>query len=343
MTTNLVLVDPARRRLAMSLGACALAWPLAASSRVEPARRRTSRVLMGTMVEIAAQGRDERLLDSAIDAAFARMALLEAQMSHYRADSQLAAIGSAAGIAPVPVSADLMRVLAMAQAVSTRSDGAFDATIGSTGLWDFNPGSARMPSPAYIRAHASAVDYRNLELDSGKGTAYLRSQGMKLDLGGIAKLYILESGLNTLRYLGIENALISGGGDVLAVANATSRPWRVGIRDPRQPSRLLGAVDLRSGFVASSGDYERCFVRDGRRYHHVLDPRTGYPAEGPHGVALVGETLDRVNGWGAAAMVMAPRAGRELLEREGAGQALIAGRDGGLWITPALQQRLQPA
>jgi FAD:protein FMN transferase len=342
MTPDLVLADPTRRRLAMGLGACAMAWPLAASSRVEPARRRTSRVLMGTLVEIAAQGRDERLLDSSIEAAFARMALLESQMSHYRPDSQLAAIGSAAGVAPVPVSADLMRVLAMAQAVSTRSDGAFDATIGSTGLWDFNPDSPRMPSSAYIRAHVSAVDYRKLELDSAKGTAYLRSKGMKLDLGGIAKLYILEAGLNTLRYVGVENALISGGGDVLAMTDGTSRPWRVGIRDPRQPSRLLGTVDVRSGFVASSGDYERCFMRDGRRYHHVLDPRTGYPAEGPHGVTLVGETLDSVNGWGAAAMVMAPRAGRELLEREGADQALIAGRDGGLWITPALQMQLLP-
>jgi thiamine biosynthesis lipoprotein len=297
---------------------------------------------MGTLVGIAAQGIDERSLDFAIGAAFARMAMLEAQMSHYRSDSQLAAIGSAAGVTPVPVSADLMRVLAMAQAVSAHSDGAFDATIGSTGLWDFTPGSIRMPSPAYIRSHVSAVDYRQLELDPARGTAYLRSKGMKLDLGGIAKLYILESGLNALRYLGVENALVSGGGDVLAMSDATSRPWRVGIRDPRQPSRLLGAVDLRRGFVASSGDYERCFVRHGRRYHHVLDPRTGYPAEGPHGVTLVGETLDSVNGWGAAAMVMAPRAGRELLEREGRDQALIAGRDGRLWITPALQKQLLP-
>jgi thiamine biosynthesis lipoprotein len=335
--------DLFRRRLSWGLAACVCSWPLAASARAEPARLRSTRRLMGTMVEIAGQDPDEGLLAAALDAAFKRMASLEAQMSHYSATSQVAAIGAAAGIRPVPVSADLMRVLALAQGVSARSEGAFDATIGSVGRWDFNPGSELMPSEAYIRAHVSCVDYRNLELDSGRGTAYLRRKGMKLDLGGIAKLYILEAGLNTLQYLGIENALVNGGGDVVAVTDAATRPWRVGIRDPRQPARLLGRLDVKRGFVASSGDYERFFVRDGRRYHHVLDPRTGYPAGGPHGVTLVGDTLASVDGLGAAAMVLAPGAGRELLQREGAEQALIAGRDGQLWISPALQRRLQAA
>ena len=335
--------DLVRRRLSWGLAACVCSWPLIGSARSEPARLRSTRSMMGTVVEIAAQDPDEGLLAFAIDAAFTRMATLEAQMSHYSPASQVAAIGAAAGIRPVPISADLMRVLAQAQGVSARSDGAFDATIGTVGRWDFNPGSIRMPTAAYIRAQLPSVDYRNLELDPGRGTAYLRTQGMKLDLGGIAKLPILEAGLNTLQYLGIENALVNGGGDVVAVTDAATRPWRVGIRDPRQPQRLLGRLDVARGFVASSGDYERFFVRDGRRYHHVLDPRTGYPAEGPHGVTLVGETLGSVNGLGAAAMVMSPEAGRELLQRHGAEQALIAGRDGALWIFPALQRRLETA
>lgn len=335
--------DPVRRRLTWGLAACVAAWPLAASAHAEPARLRSTRKLMGTVVEIAALDRDEGLLAFAVESAFQRMAALEAQMSHYSATSQVAAIGASAGLQPVRVSADLMRVLAMAQGVSARSDGAFDATIGSVGRWDFNPGSELMPSEAYIRSHVGCVDWKALELDPARGTAHLRRKGMRLDLGGIAKLYILEAGLNTLQYLGVENALVNGGGDVLAVTDAASRPWRVGIRDPRQPDRLLGRLDLRSGFVASSGDYERFFVRDGRRYHHVLDPRTGYPAQGPHGVTLVGDSLDSVNGLGAAAMVLSPGAGRELLQRQGVDQALVAGRDGQVWVSPALQQRLQAA
>ena len=335
--------DPLRRRLTWGLAACVAAWPLAGPARTEPARLRSTRRMMGTVVEIAALDPDEGLLAFAIEAAFQRMATLEAQMSHYSATSQVAAIGASAGLQPVRVSADLLRVLAMAQGVSARSDGAFDATIGSVGRWDFNPGSELMPSEAYIRSHVACVDWRNLELDPGRGTACLRRKGMRLDLGGIAKLYILEAGLNTLQYLGVENALVNGGGDVLAVTNASTPPWRVGIRDPRRPERLLGRLDVRRGFVASSGDYERFFVRDGRRYHHVLDPRTGHPAQGPHGVTLVGDSLESVNGLGAAAMVLPPAAARELLQRQGVDQALVAGRDGQVWISPALQQRLQAA
>ena len=136
--------------------------------------------------------------------------------------------------------------------------------------------------------------------------------------------------------------MVNGGGDVVAMTDAATRPWRIGIRDPRRPDRLLGAVDLSRGFVASSGDYERFFVRDGRRYHHVLDPRTGYPTAGPHGVTLIGDTLESVNGLGAAAMVLAPAPARDLLRREGPDQAMVAGRDGRLWLTPALRARLQP-
>jgi len=230
----------------------------------------------------------------------------------------------------------------MAQSVSRQSDGAFDVTVGSVGAWHFGAGDPRMPTPAYISSHLPVVDYRHLVLNQNQGTAYLTQRGMRLDLGGIAKLYILEAGLDTLRAHGVENALVNGGGDVVAVTNSTARPWRVGIRDPRQPARLLGAIDLRRGFVASSGDYERWFVRDGRRYHHVLDPRTGYPAQGPHGVTLVGDTLDSVNGFGAAAMVLGPSAGQSLLQRARV-EALIAGRDGALWITPGLRRRLAAA
>jgi thiamine biosynthesis lipoprotein len=118
-------------------------------------------------------------------------------------------------------------------------------------------------------------------------------------------------------------------------------PWRVGIRDPRQPGRLLATLAVRSGFVASSGDYERFFVDGGRRWHHVLDPHTGQPTEGVRGITLVAETLEAVNGLGTAGMVLGTRGGRELLQRAEGTQALIAAADGSLWISEALQPRLE--
>ena len=335
--------NPGRRRLAVTaaLGACLAAWPLARESRHQPARLRESRLLMGTQVEIAAQSADEALLRPAVEAGFVRMARLAAVMSHFEAASRVSAINLAAGLQPVPVPPELMQVLEMAHSVSRRSEGAFDITIGSVGRWHFDSLHPRMPAPAYISDHLPDVDYTKLILNTDAGTAHLAKRGMRIDLGGIAKLYILQAGMDTLHEYGVEHALINGGGDVLAAGAPGARPWRVGIRDPRRPQQLVAVLDIQRGFVASSGDYERFFVRDGRRYHHVLDPRTGYPTQGPHGVTLVGEALESVNGIGAAAMVLEAAAGRELIRRSGV-QALIAGRDRGLWITPALRERLAP-
>ncbi len=337
------LASAGRRRLALAaaatLGGCLATWPHTGSARAEPARLLESRPLMGTRVDIAAQAADVSLLQPALDAAFARMARLTAMMSHYEPTSSIAALNFAAGLQPVPVPPELMRVLEMARVVSQRSDGAFDVTVGSVGRWHFDARDPRMPTPAYISSHLAAVDYRKLILNPAGGTACLGQRGMRVDPGGIAKLYILAAGIDALRELGLETALVNGGGDVVAMCGASARPWRVGIRDPRRPDRLLGALDVRRGFVASSGDYERWFVRDGRRYHHVLDPKTGYPALGAHGVTLVGDDLESVNGFGAAAMVLDAGAGPDLIRRSRV-EALIAGRDDSLWITPALRQRL---
>jgi FAD:protein FMN transferase len=328
-----------RRRFTATVGACLAAWPLLATSKTEPSRHRESRPLMGTRVDIAAQSADGALLRMAVDAAFVRMAALTAMMSHYQPTSRVAAIGLASGLQPVHVPHELMQVLEMAQRVSRASAGAFDVTIGSLGQWHFNEATPSMPSAAYIARHLPAVDYRNLVLDRRAQTAYLTQRGMRLDLGGIAKLFILEAGMQVLREHGVQTALVNGGGDVLAMTASHERPWRVGIRDPHHPDRLLAAIDVRQGFVASSGDYERFFVRDGRRYHHLLDPRTGRPTQGPHGVTLVGETLEAVNGLGAAAMVLGTSAGQALLERDRGVAALIAGQQG-LWISPSLRERL---
>jgi thiamine biosynthesis lipoprotein len=165
---------------------------------------------------------------------------------------------------------------------------------------------------------------------------------MRLDLGGIAKLPILEAGLQVLREAGIERALVNGGGDVLAVARDDQPAWRVGVRDPRRPAQVLGVIALRRGVLASSGDYLRCVEQQGQRYHHVIDPRTGYPSLGAHGVTLLAERVADVNGLGTAAMVMGDNAARTLFELTPGVQALIARRDGSLWSSPGLRLQVQP-
>src|SRR5574340_917083 len=239
--------------------------PLAQAARVQDARP-----LMGTAVELIAEGDDEPALRAAAEAAFREMQRLSQMMNHYDSSSVVSAINAAAGERPVAIPPELAEVLAQARRVSERTSGAFDITIGGLSGWRFRPGEERVPSRSEIAAELPKVDYRKVQSD--RTSAFLKEKGMKMDLGGIAKLYILEAGRRMLEAHGVQRALINGGGDV--VAHSDAAPWRVGVRDARAPERLLGAVELKKGAVASSGDYERAFVRDAKLYHHILDPRS---------------------------------------------------------------------
>jgi thiamine biosynthesis lipoprotein len=264
-----------------------------------------ARPLMGTLVEVIAEGPEEPALRRAAEAAFQEMQRLTAMMSHYDANSVVSAINRQAGIRPVPVPPELAEVLALARRVSERTGGAFDVTVGG-----------------------SPIDYRRLEL--GNGRAFLAAKGMKIDPGGIAKLYILEAGRRVLEAGGVRRALVNGGGDV--VAHSDGAPWRVGVRDPRAPGQLLGTVALERGAVASSGDYERP--------GHVLDPRTGRAAEGVRGVTLVAGSVEAVNGLGPAIMVLGAPAGKKLIEDEEV-EGLVVDAAGGVWTSRGLD--LKPA
>jgi thiamine biosynthesis lipoprotein len=301
----------------------------------EAARVQDARPLMGTAVELIAEGPDENVLRAASEAAFREMQRLSQMMNHYDPASVVSELNAAAGERAVPVPPELAEVLAQARRVSERTAGAFDVTIGALRGWRFRPGEARVPEPAEIAAQLPKVDYRKLQSD--RSSAFLTEKGMKIDLGGIAKLYILEAGRRVLEARGLPRALINGGGDV--VAHSDSAPWRVGVRDPRAPERLLGAVSLVRGCVAASGDYERFFVREGKRYHHVLDPRTGYPAEGARGVTLVGSSAEALNGLGPAIMVLGSAAGQKLIAATPGVEGLIVGAAGELWMSRGLRAR----
>jgi len=299
---------------------------------LQAARIQEVRPLMGTAVEVIAEGPEEQVLRAAAEAAYREMQRLSDMMSHYDERSVVSAINAAAGVRPVAVPPELAEVLAQARRVSERTSGAFDVTVAALRGWRFRPGEQRIPPPEEIAAQLPKVDFRKLKVDGS--TAFLMERGMKMDLGGIAKIFILEAGRRTLEARGVRRALVNGGGDVLG--HSDGAPWRVGVRDPRAPEKLLGAVSFRRGVVASSGDYERAFERDGRRYHHILDPRTGYPAQGARGVTLVAQKPEAVNGLGPAIMVLGLQAGKKLVAASNA-EALIVDANGELWMSPGLR------
>ena len=338
-----------RRRFALALpllGALPGLAPAAAFAGLPPPVRE-GRMLMGTRVDIVAPGDagDAPALRQAVQQAFAEMERLEALMSRYRQGSDVARIGAAAGRHAVPVAPEVMAVLRTAQRLHQDSGGAFDATVGALGAsggWHFEPGAEAMPSPQALARALRLVDMRALLLDERAGTARLARPGMALDLGGVAKLPILQAGLRVLERAGVAHALVNGGGDVLTLGSLRGRPWRVGVRDPAAPARMLGVLELQGrGVVASSGDYERGFVHDGRRLHHVLDPRTGWPTEGVRGVALLARGVDEVNGWGAALMVRGAAHAPAWAARHPGVEALVADAGGARWLSPGMAAALK--
>lgn len=330
--------NPGRRRLLC-------AWPLLATglwirpALADPRVAQSSRTLMGTRVDITVQARHADTAAPAMAAAWAEMARLADLMSRYRVGSQVHALQLAAGVQPVKVAPEMLRVLGMANRMSRRSAGAFDITVGAFAGWHFGEDNARVPAAAELARERTLVDYRQVMLDERRGEAMLLRPGMRLDLGGIAKLPILQAGMQALRRHGLRHAMINGGGDVLASGQLQGRDWRVGVRDPRAPARLLGVLEISDAVVASSGDYERCFVANGRRYHHVLDPATGMPAAGPRGVTLVASQAAAVNGLGAALMVAGQSAAAGLLHSAIGVDALVVG-DTEPWATAGMRRRL---
>lgn len=313
-----------------------------ATGPVRAERVDEARPLMGTVVEVALEGSDAATLHAAVDAAYREMQRLSDMMNHYNPASVVSAINDAAGERPVTVPPELMEVLLMARHVSERTGGAFDITVGGLRGWRFRADDPRLPSHEEIKNELKRVDYHKLHLDERAGTAFLAQRGMRIDLGGIAKLYIVHAGMRVLTDHGVQRAMINGGGDVEVTATQAGRPWRIGVRDPRAPERLLGVLELRRGFVISSGDYERYFMRDGKRYHHILDPRTGFPSQGPRGVTLVARDMKLVNGFSLGIMVLGKAPGIRLVQSTPGLDGLIVDHDGSLWMSHGFKARLQP-
>lgn len=333
-------INQGRRRLLAGLPLLATAVYLK-PAMANPEVQQASRSLMGTRVEITVHARHVDESKLAMASAFDEMARLSNMMSRYHATSVVNALHLAAGLRPIQVPPEMMRALKMAEGMAERSRGAFDVTVGAYSEWSFDPARTKIPDADVLAREIPLVNFRDLLLDEGSGTAYLRRRGMRVDLGGIAKLPILEAGMQVLKRQGIANAMINGGGDVLVSGQLDGRDWRIGVRDPRAPEQLLGKLSLSEGFVAASGDYERCFTRNGRRYHHILDPKTGQPTTGPHGVVLVGRDLSAINGLGAAIMVAGPDMGRSFLASPAGVDALIVERNQHVWLSHGMAKRLQ--
>jgi len=228
---------------------------------------------------------DEVRARAALDAARDEVLRIEAKYSRYRDDSVVGAINRAAGGAPVRVDEETGALLDFAARCHAESDGRFDITSGVLRrAWNFREGV--VPTADAIAALLPLIGWDKVEWRA-PGIRLPRA-GMELDLGGYGKEYAADRAAAVLAERGFRYALVNLGGDVRVLGpQADGRPWRIAIRHPRRDDALLAEIELVDGALATSGDYERCFERDGKRYSHMLDPRTGWPVEGPQSVSVL--------------------------------------------------------
>ncbi len=263
----------------------------------EPLRISSSLDSMGTTFTIVAYDESSVRLQSAVDDAFAEAARLNDLLSNYRPDSEWSRVNREAAERPVKVSGELFRLLEACMEYSRLSDGAFDITVGPLlKVWGFYRGTGRLPHRAEIRSALARVGYRKVKLDPENQTVRFTREGVEMDPGGIGKGYAVDRMVHVLRTDGIQSALISAGGS--SIYGLGSPPeekegWRVRIRDPKSPGKTVEEVRLRDMSMSTSGDYEKFFYAGSKRYSHIFDPRTGYPAEGALSVSVVAPlTLD---------------------------------------------------
>jgi thiamine biosynthesis lipoprotein len=275
--------------------------------------------MMGTFIEIKVVAEGGRTAEAprAIELAMRQMKAFVELVSSWDANSDTSRINASAGKVPVKVDATLMKVLLGAQQVSQVSAGAFDITFSPVGrLWKLRRDDPVIPSDDAIAEALAVVNHKDLVLDRQKGTAFLRRKGMRIDLGGIAKGAAVDVGARSLRTSGFENALIDAGGDLYAMGAKPAGPWVVGITDPRNPDGpVIGRHPVRDRAVTTSGDYEKMVEIAGKRYHHIIDPRTGWPADKCISATVIAPDAQRADAFSTAFFVLGPKAGIALCEK----------------------------
>ncbi len=285
--------------------------------------------IMGTRVSIKAwvprgEGRELAARDGIRDAFDAALEV-QRRMSPCEPDSTVSVLNDSAGGAALAVDPMTWEVLVGSVSVSRLTDGAFDPTWAALdGLWDFGAEDPAPPPAEMVQARLALVDWHGLELDGSARTARLARPGMRVGLGGSAKGYALDLMAAALRAHGITDFVCDAGGDLVVAGRKGDRPWTVGLRHPRKAGGVLATYEVPGDTViVTSGDYERAFFSKGKRYHHILDPRTGFPAGGTMSVTVMGGTGLFADALATGLFVMGARSGLPLIRELHGVEALI--------------------
>ncbi len=300
-------------------------------------------ILMDTLVTINVVSDSSAKAEKAMDRAFDEIGKLDKLLNFFSSSSELSMINRSAGISAVKVSPETLEVIEDAISVSERTGGAFDPTIGpEISLWDFH--TRKMPDDKTVKERLPLVNFRLVTIDRSKSTVYLGKKGMLMDLGAIAKGYAADKAVEELKRQGITSGLVSCAGDIRAFGlKPDGNPWKIGIKNPRPANKddeIMATVELSDMAISTSGDYERFFISNGKRYHHILDPKTGYSAGGCRSVTVIARHGFQTDAFSTGVFVLGPSKGVEVLRQMGF-EGMVIDKDGRIETTPGLKDRIE--
>ncbi len=297
---------------------------------------------MDTLVTITVVSSSQDKADRAIEAAFSEISAIAKLSDFYSPDSEVSMINRKSGRAGVRVSPDVLDMLSKAIYVSENTAGAFDITIGPVmSLYDFH--RKIKPDDREIRRNLHFVNYRNVSIDKKTSTVFLKEKGMLVDPGGITKGYTADKAVEILKQQGIRAGLVAVAGDIKAFGlKPDGKPWKIGIRNPAPGSSeddVVATIELTDMAISTSGDYERCFVLDGKKYHHLIDPKTGYPASGCRSVSVIAKDGVYTDSFATGVFILGPEKGMKVLEKMGF-EGIIFDNTGKPRLTPGIRGKV---
>jgi thiamine biosynthesis lipoprotein len=286
------------------------------SMHAQVLRKRTT-LLMGSRFDITIVAQDSLLAEKNIDEVIAEITRIENLISDWKSDSQVSEVNQNSGIRPVKVDREVFELTQRAIQLSKITNGGFDVSFAAMDrIWKFDGSMTEMPSAEAIKKSVEKVGYQNIILDSVQSTIFLKLKGMKIGFGALGEGYAADKCRDMMLAKGIKAGIINGSGDMSTWGKQPNgSAWKIGITNPFNPEKLLAVVSLQQEAVTTSGSYEKFVVFEGKRYSHIINPATGYPAAGLCSVTVFGPNAEMANGLSTSLMVLGKTEGLLLLKK----------------------------
>lgn len=274
--------------------------------------------LMGNRFEFTVITKTKAEGENAIDKAVAEVQRIENLLSTFKTDSETNLVNEFAGIKPLKVSDEFLSLVQRALKIGKLTDGAFDISYGSIdkSLWNFDVNMTQLPDKEIALKSVSLINYENVIVNESESTIMLKNKGMRIGFGGIGKGYAADKAKQVLQNLGIENGIVNAAGDLITWGTQPNgKPWTIGIADPNQTTQPFSALKISNMAIATSGNYEKFAVIDGKKYSHTIDPKTGLPVSGIKSVSIICPSAELADALATPVMVMGVNVGLNLINQ----------------------------